>query len=180
LAADYTSYLNISYWILAKEVTFATQQVYEEKSKVCLTHTTFVPITQRMSEQWLKGSPSSITERRDPELIPVVGSQPAGDVSHKPGSRLHYFPPGLQAATSFALGEQRHDGYEQFASDCYPIASQLRFEPSSSAPESSMLTTLLASHPTWREVVEKDCQAHKLNKQDAMGRSRWRKLIKHV
>jgi len=23
-----------------------------------------------------------------PELIPVLGSQPAGDVSHKPGSRL--------------------------------------------------------------------------------------------
>jgi len=30
----------------------------------------------------------SITERRFPELIPVLGSQPAGDVSHKPGGRL--------------------------------------------------------------------------------------------
>ena len=29
-----------------------------------------------------KGSPYSITERRVPELIPVLGSQPAGDVSH--------------------------------------------------------------------------------------------------
>jgi len=35
-----------------------------------------------------KGNPYSITERRVPELIPVLGSQPAGDVSHKPGSRL--------------------------------------------------------------------------------------------
>ena len=35
-----------------------------------------------------KGSPYSITERRVPELIPVLGSQPAGDVSHKPGGRL--------------------------------------------------------------------------------------------
>jgi len=35
-----------------------------------------------------KGSPYSITERRVLELIPVFGSQPAGDVSHKPGSRL--------------------------------------------------------------------------------------------
>ena len=35
-----------------------------------------------------KGSPCSITERRVPELIPVLGSQPAGDVSHKPGGRL--------------------------------------------------------------------------------------------
>jgi len=35
-----------------------------------------------------KGSPYSITERRVPELIPVLGRQPAGDVSHKPAGRL--------------------------------------------------------------------------------------------
>ena len=35
-----------------------------------------------------KGSPYSTTERRVPELIVVLGSQPAGDMSHKPGSRL--------------------------------------------------------------------------------------------
>jgi len=35
-----------------------------------------------------KASPYSITERRVPELILVLGSQPAGDVSHKPGGRL--------------------------------------------------------------------------------------------
>ena len=35
-----------------------------------------------------EGSPYLITERRVPDLIPVLGSQPAGDVSHKPGSRL--------------------------------------------------------------------------------------------
>ena len=35
-----------------------------------------------------KGSPYAIAERRVPELIPVLGSQPAGDVSHKPGGRL--------------------------------------------------------------------------------------------
>jgi len=31
---------------------------------------------------------------------------------------------------------------------------------------------------TWREVVQKDCQARKLNREDAMDRSRWKKLIK--
>jgi len=31
---------------------------------------------------------------------------------------------------------------------------------------------------TWREVVQKDCQARNLNRQDAMDRSRWNKLIK--
>jgi len=30
---------------------------------------------------------------------------------------------------------------------------------------------------TWREVVEKNCQAPKLNEEDAVDRSRWRKLI---
>ena len=35
-----------------------------------------------------KGSPYSITKRRVPELIPVLCSQPACDVSHKPGGRL--------------------------------------------------------------------------------------------
>ena len=44
-----------------------------------------------------KGSPYSITERRVPELTPVLGSQPAGDVSHKHGGRLD------RAATSFVV-----------------------------------------------------------------------------
>ena len=35
-----------------------------------------------------KGSPYSIAKHRVPGLILVFGSQPAGDVSHKPGSRL--------------------------------------------------------------------------------------------
>ena len=35
-----------------------------------------------------KGNPYSITERRVPKLIPVLGSQPAGDVNHKPDGRL--------------------------------------------------------------------------------------------
>jgi len=33
---------------------------------------------------------------------------------------------------------------------------------------------------SWTEVVEKDCQARKLNKEDAIDRSKWRKLIKDV
>jgi len=59
-----------------------------------------------------KGSPYSITERTVPELIPVLGSQHAGDVSHKPGGRLPlgllYARPAVtpatlkRAATNFA------------------------------------------------------------------------------
>jgi len=57
-----------------------------------------------------KGSPYSITERRVPEMIPVLGSPPADDVSHKPGGRLPLLsarpivtPATLErAATNFA------------------------------------------------------------------------------
>jgi len=35
-----------------------------------------------------KTSPYSITERRIPELILVLGRQPARDVNHEPGGRL--------------------------------------------------------------------------------------------
>ena len=31
---------------------------------------------------------------------------------------------------------------------------------------------------TWREIVEKDCQAHKLNREDSMDCNRWRKQIR--
>jgi len=70
-----------------------------------------------------KGSPYSFTERRVPELIPVFGSQPAGDVSHKPGGRLPLLssrpavtPQPLRGLLPILLlGEQRHNGCEQFA-----------------------------------------------------------------
>jgi len=31
---------------------------------------------------------------------------------------------------------------------------------------------------TWREIVEKDCQAYGLNRENAMDRSRWMKQIR--
>jgi len=33
---------------------------------------------------------------------------------------------------------------------------------------------------TWREVVREGCQAHKMNKEDAIDHCKWRKLIKDV
>ena len=59
-------------------------------------------------------------EHMVPELIPVPGSQPAGDVGHKPGSML----PLLFARPAVTLrgllpilllGEQNHDGCEHCA-----------------------------------------------------------------
>jgi len=54
-----------------------------------------------------------------------------------PAVGCHYFSPGLQLPPQplrgllpiLLLGEQRHSGCEQFAWDCYPTASRLRFEP---------------------------------------------------
>jgi len=72
-----------------------------------------------------KDSPYSITEHRVPELISVLGSQPAGDVSHKPGGRLLLLsarpavtppPQPLRGLIPILLlGEQRQDECEQFA-----------------------------------------------------------------
>jgi len=62
-----------------------------------------------------KGSPYSIAERRVPELIVVLGS-------HKPGGRLPLLSarpavtfPAHRPVPISLLGEQRHDGCEQFA-----------------------------------------------------------------
>jgi len=33
---------------------------------------------------------------------------------------------------------------------------------------------------TWREVVREDCQARKMNIEDAIDRCKWRKMIKDV
>ena len=33
---------------------------------------------------------------------------------------------------------------------------------------------------TWREVVQEDCQARKMNKVDAIDRCKWRKMIKDI
>jgi len=57
------------------------------------THEASLPLdpyslTPTTSFQCKKGSPYSITKRRVPELIAVLGSQPAGDVSRRPGGRL--------------------------------------------------------------------------------------------
>jgi len=53
-----------------------------------------------------KGSPYSITELRVPELIPVLGSQPAGDVSHKLGGRLPLLSASLQLPLQLLRGLQ--------------------------------------------------------------------------
>ena len=79
---------------------------------------------RRVPDGKIKSSPYSITERRVPELVSVLGSQPAGDVNHKPGGRLPQLSarPAVTPATLksallpiLLLGEQRHNGCEQFA-----------------------------------------------------------------
>jgi len=41
-----------------------------------------------------------------------------------------------------------------------------------------MLHYVIYCHTVWREVVEKDHQARKLYKEDAVDRRKWRKLLR--
>jgi len=94
-----------------------------------------------------KGSPYSITKCR----FLAVSLQVTWVIN--PAVGCHYLPPGLQLPPQplrgllpiLLLGEQRHNGCEQFAwqhCDC-------DLNPGPSAPESSTLTTRLPSHPEY-------------------------------
>jgi len=104
-----------------------------------------------------KGSPYPIAECRVPEPIPVLGSQPEGDVSHKPGSRL----PLLSARTAVTLATLKraatkfrclvNGGTMGVNSLPKTVTRQHRscnLNPGPSAPESSTLITRLPSHPS--------------------------------
>ena len=106
-----------------------------------------------------KGCPYSITEHRVPELIVVLGSQPAGDVSHKPGGGL----PLLSASPAVTLATLKRAATSE--EGCYQfrclvnrdtnhtmdvnslrktVTQQCRscdLNPGPTAPESSRLTT---------------------------------------
>ena len=80
-------------------------------------------IKAAVSVKKVKVAYTRLPERTVPELIPVLGSQPACDLSHKPGVGLPLLSarPAVTLATLRGLlpvsllGEQRHDGCEEFA-----------------------------------------------------------------
>ena len=83
----------------------------------------FIVTTKSFMKLKGKGSPYSINERRFLELILVLGSQPAGDMSQKPSGRLPLLSARPQLPSQplrgllpiSLLGEQRHNGCKQFA-----------------------------------------------------------------
>ena len=90
-----------------------------------------------------------------PELIPVLGSQPAGDVSHKPGGRLPLLsarPAGTPTAVKrVALPICCLVNTDTMGVNSLPktVTRQRRdcdLNLGPSAPESSTLTTRLPSH----------------------------------
>jgi len=91
--------------------TYSTNKLIEQHpvAVTACSHDNRLPSLKRNGNV-KKGSPYSIAERRVPELIPVLGSQLASDVSHKPGGRLSLLsarpavtPATLKrAATNFA------------------------------------------------------------------------------
>jgi len=114
-------------------------------------------ISEWLFETWKsKGNPYSITERWVPELIPVLGRQPTGDVSHKPGNRLPllFAEPAVTLATlkRAATNEQCLVNREMTGVNSLPktVTRERRdcdLNPGPTAPESSTLTTRLPSHP---------------------------------
>ena len=94
-----------------------------------------------------KGSPYSITERRVPELIPVLGSQPASDVSHKPGGRPQLPSQPLRGLLPILLLGTM--GVNSLPNTVTRQRRDCDLNPGPSAPESSTLTTRLPSHPVF-------------------------------
>ena len=88
------------------------------------TRATAASIQLRVSARWIScclvfgcvfvkiSNPYLTAERRVPEQIPVLGSQPAGYASHKPGGRLPLLStrPTVTLLPISLLGEQRHGG----------------------------------------------------------------------
>jgi len=108
-----------------------------------------------------KGSPYSITDRRVSELIPVLGSQPANDVIHKPSGRLPLLsarpavtPATLKrAATNFCcLVNKGTMGVNSLLNTVTRQRRDCDLNPGLYAPESSTLTTRLPSHPEASKV----------------------------
>jgi len=118
-------------------------------------------IWEHMLTYWKgKGSPYSIAERRVPELIPVLGSQPADDVGPKPDSRL----PLLSARSTVILATLTRSAANfaaRWTEARWVWTVCLTLSPDSvataiwtqallqSVPESSTLTSRLPSHPSW-------------------------------
>jgi len=143
-----------------------------------LGHNKFQEMPSGASRGRGRGSPYSLTERRVPEMIPVLGSQPAGDASHKPGGiGCEYFPPGLQ------LPPQPYESCYQFCClvnrgtmvvNSLPntVTRQRRgcdVNPGLFAPESSTLTTRLPSHPGASRIQENLLAAGALPRPEAAG-----------
>jgi len=114
-----------------------------------------VSVTDNTCKKKGKGSPYSITERRVPELIVVLGSLPAGDVSHKPDGRLPLLsarPVVTLATLKKAAAKFRclvNRGTMVVNNLPKTVTRQRRdcdLNPGRSAPESSTLTTRLPSH----------------------------------
>ena len=76
-------------------------------------------------------------------------------MSHKPGGRLNYFPPGLQLPSQplrgllpiSLIGEQRHEGVNSLPKTVTRQRRGCDLNPGPTAPEASALTTRLPSHP---------------------------------
>jgi len=96
---------------------------------------------------------AKVAHTRLPELIPVLGSQPAGDVSHKPGGRLPLLSARPAVTHQFRCSV---NGGTMCVKSLPKIVTRQRrgcdLNPDPSATESSTLTTRLPSHPRFTQA----------------------------
>jgi len=117
-----------------------TTRIYTQSTRVI---TASDETLKNMNKTWkvciyyadeIKGSPYSITKRTVPELIPVLGSQPAARwLSHKPGSRLPLLSDGpavSPAVTNFAAWWTKAQWvWAVLPKTVNPTVLRLQFEP---------------------------------------------------
>ena len=100
-----------------------------------------------------KGKGSPYSERRVPELIPILGSQPVRDVNHKAGGRLPLL--SAKPAVTFSTLKRAATKFAAWWTEarwtvCLRLTRQRRgcdLNPGPSTPESNTITTRLPSHP---------------------------------
>ena len=95
-------------------------------------------------------------------MIPVLGSQPAGDVSRKPGGRLPLLSAKLAVTpTTFkraaTMGTICTMGVNSLPKTAARQRRDCDLNLGLSAPESSTLTTRLPSHPLLNGANQTDC-----------------------
>ena len=137
-------------------MSMRSRRVMKRPTNLVPQSTILIQLLNKCKSLKSKGSRYSITKCRVPELIPVLGSQPPGDASHKPGGRLPLL--AVRPAVTLATLKRAATNFtacwteaQQLWTVCLRLLHRQRrgcdLNPGPSAVESSTLTTRLSPLP---------------------------------